>query len=93
LREPTTEVDVSRLLQITTVEVADDGLHRSRRTHDDFLLAPDETSSAPAQCQAKPAFASSPKKRPPLSLFEVSTPPFSRMKVMGSAVRFPLPSI
>ena len=43
--------------------------------------------------QSNQAFARSRKKRPPSALFEVSTPPFSRMKVTGSAVRFPLPSM
>ena len=64
----------------------------AKNANDNFQPAPDEASSAPAHCQAKPVFASSRKNRPSSALFEVSTPPFSRMKVMGSAVRFPLPS-
>jgi hypothetical protein len=69
-------------------------LHRfgQFRRHGGFQPTPEETSIAPAQYQLKPAFANRWKKRPPSSLFALSTPPFSRMKVMGSA-RFPLPSM
>jgi hypothetical protein len=77
-----------------TVEVAD------RRTplfatnaNGDFQLAPNRHRAYRRIVQGKAAFASNRKKRPPSALFADSTPPFSRMKAIGSAVRFRLPSM